>query len=83
MKHTTKTIADQLEKQHSNVKSVVEKLHRERHILFLEKLRATKYGRIDSKLPRWCYVLSEKQALFLKCYLDHNRLGNHILMLDL
>lgn len=51
MKHTTKTVADQMEKQHSNVKSVVEKLHRERHVLFLEKLKVTKYGRTDSKTP--------------------------------
>ena len=83
MRHTTKTLADELGKQHSSIKLVVEKMHRERHILFLEKLKVTKYGRVDSKLPRWCYVLNEKQVLFLKCYLDHNRLGNHILRLDL
>lgn len=83
MRHTTKTLADELDKQHSSMKLVVEKMHRERHILFLEKLKVTKYGRIDSKPPRWCYVLNEKQFLFLKCYLDHNRLGNYILTLDM
>ena len=83
MKYTTKTLADELDKQHSSMKLVVEKMHRERHILFLEKLKVTKYGRIDSKLPRWCYVLNEKQILFLKCYLDHNLLGNYIQTLDM
>lgn len=83
MRYTSKILADQMKKQHSNIKLVVEKLHREKHILFLEKLKVTKYGRVDSKLPRWCYVLNKKQVLFLKCYLDHNRLGNYILTLDL
>ena len=32
MKHTTKTVADQLKKQHSNVKSVVKNSNREAYI---------------------------------------------------
>ena len=83
MRHTTKTLADELNRQHSSMKRVVEYMNQERHILFLEKLKVTKHGRVDSKLPRWCYVLNEKQVLFLKLYLDPNRLGDYILTLDL
>ena len=83
MRHTSKTLADELTRQHSSIKRVIENMNQERHILFLEKLKVTKHGRVDTKLPRWCYVLNEKQVFFLKCYLDHNRLGNHILTLDM
>ena len=37
------------------------------------------YGSLESKYPRWCYKLSDKQALFIKLNLNPNQLAEFLL----
>lgn len=47
--------------------------------LLKRKVTAKHFLDLDSKYPRWCYKLSDKQALFIKLSLNPNQLAEFLL----
>lgn len=76
---TSHALAKELEQQHSCIKTYVLLKFKEKNPMFPVMPPIGAYGSLDSKYPRWCYKLSDKQALFIKLSLNPNQLAEFLL----
>lgn len=77
---TSKQIADDLGHQHTFIKSYI-KRQVEDVDTFLFPVEPPKgsYGSLESKYPRWCYKLSDKQAMFIELSLSKSLFCQYLL----
>lgn len=76
---TSHALAKELEHQHSFIKAYILRKFKEKNPIFPVMPPIGAYGSLDSKYPRWCYKLSDRQALFIKLSLNPNQLAEFLL----
>ena len=76
---TSHALAKELEHQHSFIKAYILRKFKEKNPMFPVMPPIGAYGSLDSKYPRWCYKLSDRQALFIKLSLNPNQLAEFLL----